>query len=340
MRPEVARARLREVAERYPVITLIQFIGGEPLLNPSTIEAVCVTAHELVRIGALSQMPKLGVVTNLTVLPQTTLDLLREYAIDVVASLDGPPEVHDSLRRTAADGATHATVVRHLAELSQADIGLEIEATYTRLHLAHEISIVELLKYFSRWSPSISNITPVMTGRVDPLGVRSEADWQAVMDLERDALNYTIDEWHQGNFVAYGLFIEIARTLMAGEDDRASLFCPAGFTNLAVAADGDLYACHVLTNNSGYRLAGGQDGPVRESNSTHIPTKSNFGECSSCWAKRWCKVCIGRMEMYSPGSPRPPAENCVRTRRAIELVLQRLPYVLDMERIAPVAAQP
>lgn len=324
MQPNLAVSKLQSVAERHSSIQLIQFIGGEPLLNLRTIRAICEATNRLVSDSILEKLPRFGIVTNLTVLNQSMLATFKDLDMVVVVSLDGPEEVHDKLRLTSSNKPTHKIVTNNLHKLIAENIPIEIEATFTRLHLEHHLSIVDLLRYFSYWNPRKIHIASVISKTSDRLGFYADNTWRYVNHLELEALNYVISELEKGNFVPYGLFIETISTLKSKDHE---LFCPAGASNLAISADGDFYACHMLTNNTRYRFNGDQVNSEKELFGL-ILSKKDFLECRSCWAKKWCKVCIGRMEMRFPGKPQPFIEQCERTRRSIELVMQRLPNAL------------
>ncbi|MCI0466522.1 MAG: radical SAM protein [Beijerinckiaceae bacterium] len=98
IKPKVAVSRLREAAHEHRFIKLVQFIGGEPLLNLPALAAVADEAGVLVQEGILSNRPALGVVTNLTVLSSYHIDLFTKHGFSMLVSIDGPEKIHDELR--------------------------------------------------------------------------------------------------------------------------------------------------------------------------------------------------------------------------------------------------
>lgn len=318
MAPSVAVSKLRDIAVRHSVIQLVQFIGGEPLLNIPAIRAVGEATSDLVNDGTLKERPRLSVVTNLTTLSAAALRTLIEFGIGVVVSLDGPPQVHDRLRVTARNRPTHHVVTSNIERLISAGIPFEIETTFTHIHLEHDITVVDLLKYFAPLNPRKIHITPVMTTTDDRLGFHFDDSWQRVMEMELEALRYVIGELEAGKVVPYGLFVESISSLMKGDSNR---FCPAGTSNLAISANGTLYTCHMFTNNSKYQS--GDDLLFFETESASVmPRKGDFRQCRSCWARKWCRVCLGRMELRCPDMPHPFVEECERTRQVMKLVIE------------------
>jgi radical SAM protein with 4Fe4S-binding SPASM domain len=150
------------------------------------------------------------------------------------------------------------------------------------------------------------------------LGFNEHGDWRVVVRMQLEALNFAIDEFEKGNIMPYGLLSEIIGQISAPATDY---FCPAGVSNLAVASDGDLYQCNMFTNNSAYRTS--------IAAKTEVMTKADIAECKECWARPWCRSCVGNMEIRSPGDPHPYPQHCETLRGAIAIVAQRLPGMLD-----------
>ncbi|MGA9214177.1 MAG: SPASM domain-containing protein, partial [Methylocella sp.] len=102
----------------------------------------------------------------------------------------------------------------------------------------------------------------------------------------------------------YGMLIAIIAQMTVRATDY---ICPAGVSNLAVASDGDLYQCNMFTNNSAYRTS--------ITAKVEVLTKADIAECRECWARPWCRSCVGEMEIRSPGDPHPFPEHCETLRR-------------------------
>ncbi len=132
--------------------------------------------------------------------------------------------------------------------------------------------------------------------------------------MQIEAINFSIDEFEKGNVIPYELLGEIIAQITVRATDY---ICPAGVSNLAVASDGDLYQCNMFTNNPAYRTS--------ISAKAEVLTKADIAECRECWARPWCRSCVGEMEIRSPGNPQPFPEHCETLRRGIQTVVARLP---------------
>lgn len=312
--PEIAVSRLREAARAHRFIKAIQFIGGEPLLNLPVLTAVTEEVGTLVQEGILSNRPSLCTVTNLTVLSIDHIALFTKHGFSLIVSLDGPEEIHDALRPTKGGRGSHSKIVTNIQLIRQEKIPFDIYCVYTYRHMEAGISIIDLLRYFSTIGANTIEIVPVSTVPRDRLGFNQHGDWRAVVDMQIDAINFSIDEFEKGNIMPYGLLGEIIGQLAVRATDY---ICPAGISNLAVASDGDLYQCNMFTNNSAYRTS--------ITARAEVMTKADIAECRECWVRPWCRSCVGEMEIRSPGNPQPYPEHCETLRRGIQTVVNRLP---------------
>lgn len=319
MPPDLAVQKMREAAEAHQEIQLVQFIGGEPLLNLATLQAVADEIDRLVTRGVLAAKPQMSAVTNLTVLTKSHLELFRVHNFHPVVSIDGPRAIHDAVRPTKGGRGSHTKILHNLARLEDYGISYDVECTYTREHYRAGISIVDLLMYFTeRTRAEEIDIVVVSTSPGDPLGFNQHDDWRIPVQLQLEAVEFTLDQMEMGRLIPYGSFLETVKQIQGSGSDH---YCPAGTSNLAVASDGDLYQCNMFTNNPRYRTS--------IDATSHVITKSDIAECRECWARSWCLACVGNMEIRSPGDPHPYPQHCETLRGAIALILERLPSALD-----------
>jgi len=318
IQPEVAISRLRDAAKTHSVINLVQFIGGEPLLNLRAMKAVANEVDVLVNRQVLKNHPVLGAVTNLTILSDEHISLFQKHNFHLVVSLDGSESIHDQLRPMKKGSGSHRKILDNLEILKKNKIPFDIECTYTYEHVQAGISIIDLLKYFNKMEPKEINVVAVSTPPNDKIGFNEHGNWHTIVNMQIEALNFVLDELEKGNVIPYGLFIETLGNIKSPGTDY---YCPAGISNLAIASDGDLYQCNMFTNNYAYRTS-----ITAEAN---IIKKSDIAECRECWARQWCRSCVGNMEIRSPGNPHPYPLHCETVRGSISTILQRLPNILD-----------
>lgn len=102
--------------------SLVQFAwhGGEPTLVPLEFYRRVVEFQR--RYARPEQVISSGIQTNGTLLDDRWVAFLQEGGLSVGVSLDGPPELHDKVRRTAGDRPTWRTIRGGLDRLERAGI--------------------------------------------------------------------------------------------------------------------------------------------------------------------------------------------------------------------------
>ncbi|MDQ6958952.1 MAG: radical SAM protein [Mariprofundaceae bacterium] len=342
---------LTGIAMRYREINLVQFIGGEPLLNLPAMRDCCAALENLVDQGILRRMPNIAAVTNLTLVTDRHVALFDKYHVNLTVSIDGPEKIHDLLRpNKKKQGRTHTKIIRNLLRIKNANFSYAFEVTYTRLHFEHHITIIDLLRHFSPWKPAGIAIVVAALPDGHPLGFADHDKIRTVLDWQVDAIGYCLNQLAIGRIVPYGLFLDMIHVVMS-EKEFTGDFCPAETSNLAISADGKIYGCHMFTNQEEHELAfnnnsfpslHGEDDTERATpdflsetpaviaHGKHrkLPSKTDFPECVDCWARQWCRICVGNMAIRSPGSPAPSWDSCELNRRSLQLILQRLPRSL------------
>ncbi|MET0094242.1 MAG: radical SAM protein [Sedimenticola sp.] len=340
MDPLLAVKRLDDVVSMHDTINMVQFIGGEPLLNIDTVASVSEAVEEYVVSGQLVERPSLNAVTNLFVLNEKHLVLLKRHDISLTVSLDGPRKIHNQNRPPKNGKGSFDKINTNLELLREWEIPLSFEATYTRQHLDHDLSILDLLDYLEKWQPTRIDITPAATTSGSICGDFNQDEWQIITSGILEALNHGIDHLAKGVPVKYGFFHELLGMIVSGGTE-ADRFCPAGESNLAISANGECFACHMLTNNRKYQLAlplhnqvkassqGNELSTCKSAPLSAIPMKSAHKVCWECWANPWCKSCIGNMEIINPCKAGPVSRYCELMRAALALMLEHLPLALD-----------
>jgi len=350
---KLAIKMLTEIAAKYREINLVQFIGGEPLLNLPVMSDCCVTMESLVAQGILWKMPDIAAVTNLTVLSDRHMALFDKYNVNLTVSIDGPEKIHDLLRPgKKKKERTHSKVIKNLLRVRNASFSYDFEVTYTRFHFDSHITIMDLLSYFSPWKPTSISIVVAALPDGHPLGFADNNKIRTILDWQVNAVDYCLNQLAIGKIVPYGLFLDTINVVMS-EKEFMGDFCPAETSNLALSADGKIYGCHMFTNKEEREVALNNDDAFQsrsEGDNTEqktpdflsdipaitgrgkymkLPGKKDFPECVDCWARQWCRICVGNMAIRSPGSPAPSWYSCELNKRSLQLVLQRLPRSLE-----------
>ena len=142
MSSETARRAL-DLVFRSPAETIkIEFQGGEPLLNFDRIKQIVQEATE--RAAATGKRVEFVVTTNLALVTEEILEYLRNHAIVVSTSLDGPEFIHNANRPRPGNNSYQVTIEG--LNKARTIIGFDrVSAimTATRLSLQHPREIID-----------------------------------------------------------------------------------------------------------------------------------------------------------------------------------------------------
>ena len=98
----------------------ITLTGGEPFLFVPVVEQLIQHAKATTQANGITAT--FVVKTNGTILSKALTDFLREHAVKVVVSIDGPAGVHDRHRVTKAHAPTNSIVIRNLKTLLECEV--------------------------------------------------------------------------------------------------------------------------------------------------------------------------------------------------------------------------
>jgi len=266
MSAERAVTAVARSLEIYSSVHTVHFFGGEPLMNPECMDAVCSFLKQ--QMGP--KCPEFVATTNGTVLNDEIEELLKKYNIGLTISLDGPAVIHDFLRPGRNGAPSHQKIIENVKRLRLLDIDLEFECTYTFSHYKAGITVCDLLDYF--WNelnvsrPHISwSYLPQPKKKADQkereLGIfRSDINEQTrehlpvdlVCKLFRDAARKSMENIASGEGASLTFILGILERLKSRLP--ASAYCPAFTSQLSIATNGAVYPCFMFIGDSRMRM--------------------------------------------------------------------------------------
>lgn len=335
MTKETAKQVIDRFAEKFNNIYMIQFFGGEPLLNPDVFEFLCTYIIEQSNKGILNpgigERPRLVLMTNFSVVDDRILNIIKKYSVNVTVSIDGP-ECINSLTRPMKNGYSHADVVKeNIERLRQATDGQQpqlIEATYTRLHMEKGISPVDVIRYFkNEFGVERVHLLPAMVPeesdcRISDYSVLTDAAAEIISEMKKGN-NYCFDKI-EDNFV---------RLKMRSKPKR--FVCDAGQSQYSVSTDGDIYPCYALAGDESLIMGNIYDDVFHSKR--YITQRKKYAEkdrllsepCKSCFGKMLCHGCMAIYkslgnEMFTP------AETVCKT--FLNILKMTIVYLAEQEK--------
>lgn len=300
--PQKAQMYLKALIEnKIKEIKMIQFFGGEPSLYPETIEAVCQYMENLVNRGVLISTPVYTMVTNLTVLPDKLVDIIKKYCVKLTVSLDGPQDINDELRVFPSGEGSHQLVLKNLEKLKHHGIyPAMIEATYTKKHDLMGYTKDRIEKYLQQ----TTGVNNVYVG--DCFGnTEYSIEYGSVKEENKKPDKNTIYDVLQ---------------VLSQKTEISSWSCPAGAKIISLLPDGTIFPCHSFLPNTKYCIGifeGGQWDFSKCKEQFEKIDDSSKNNCK-CWAKKICQICPGFDNMFSDKTKK---LNCQITREYLDMVL-------------------
>jgi len=257
------------------------FFGGEPLLAWGVMMAVAEQARLL---ASKRNVPcKLHVTTNATLIGAVKAHALKRYGFSVLASLDGPEEIHNATR-PAKKGNSWRQAMAGIEALNSAGIRPMLRATFT----ADNPRLIARLDFFEGLYQA-GKITGVS---IEP-AILSEgcnggaANASGGPDLSAEW--HAAAEWYVARVKAkrdfqFFYFRKLIERIYKGIPYGTE--CGAGRGYLTIGPDGTMYACHREEGAEIGHVVSGFDNAKREPWLKN--TVTNHPDCMRCWARYLC----------------------------------------------------
>lgn len=299
---ETARRAVDMVFECPNPALIVEFQGGEPLLNWPVVKFV--TRATRLKARAARRTAFVTMVSNFSLMDEEKARFLADEKVGVCTSLDGPAEVHDK-NRIWTGGASHSETVRWLRHFQEAPGGYRPGAlmTTTRLSLAHPERIVD--EYLALGLPGIF-LRPL-----SPIGFARRA-WGTIgyttdefLRFYRRALAYIIQVNRAGTpFYERHILTLLTKVMLSKDPGYVDLRSPAGgaFGVLAYDHDGGIYtgdeARMVAQEGQGLFRVGTLGETAYNDLFDHAVVKASAAAsalehqplCSQCAYRPWCGV--------------------------------------------------
>ena len=341
--PERGKSIVRTLVDQgIHKISRITFFGGEPSTLPDTMEAICEECTRLFEGGQLKAVPEFFIITNCISISSKCMEVLRRYRIHITISIDGPAEINDQLRVFPNGYKTHDLVLRNLQRLRE--FGIEpamVEATYTAIHeragLTREQTIAALQKELG-----IQSIYLCDCDCRDPVFQPAHEEDSAIMERDNQDIKKLFVEQNYGEVPLELLRFVIQTSKKLNMQEIPDCLCDAGLQSLTIAANGDIYPCHLFISGRYMQL-----GNIFTSDfdiSLHklalegqrMYTKLGRESCRTCWARNFCSMCFFRIyqaEWFADARTKLEG-HCAITKNRLEKIILYLSNMQQAERKA------
>lgn len=312
MGPEVLESCVRQYLESQPRGEVsFAWQGGEPMLLGMEFFR---RALELQARYADGRRVRNALQTNGVLVDDRWAEFLAANRFLVGVSIDGPPELHDRLRRDAGGGPTSDRVLRAIASLRRAGADFNTLTVVHRANAGHPLEVYAFLKEigstFLQFIPLVERVAGGGGGRragvpadgrralAGPPGAPDAQDavvapWSVEPLPYRDFLSAIFDRWVRADVGS--VFVqqfEAALSAMAGRGAGLCVFDEQCGRALVLEHNGDLYPCDHYVYPA-YRLGNIMETPLAVL--ARSPAQAAFGDAKRDalpWQCRECPVLV------------------------------------------------
>lgn len=261
----------------------LAFLGGEPLANRPVLQAA--TQHAAERATERGLGLTFSITTNGTLLRPEDGDLFEEYGFAVTLSLDGPRDVHDSLRPFKNGRGSYDRIMGRVRPLLVRQRGMQVSArvTVTPANLMLRETLEQLISegfHSVGFSPLLS--APSGQGEMQPQDL--DLMLGAMIDCGREYERRVL----AGERYPFANMDNAMREIARGT--HRPYPCGAGAGYLGVSADGDLAACHRFVGDAEGALGSLADGIDLGRQGAWLQARHVHRQepCNACWARYLC----------------------------------------------------
>jgi len=270
----------RVIGQLKPLVDVVYFIGGEPLMKP--------WIADLVRLASsLGITPSMS--TNGFLMDKEMAKKLKDAGLaSIQVSIDGAdPAQNDPIRGKgsfdAAIQAVNAASTEGLAvSLSYTVMDYNASAVKGILELARKLGVEEI---------NFISVQPFGRARENGFKLSPETGKAVIKDLEAAGVRVTLN----GFRFYLPDFDRVASDLSAGRDYRYGYgyrTCPAGVSHFVIDSDGEVYGCDLLMEKrfSEGNVTRAQLGEIWRTGFKRFRERRTPPQCSSC---PYAEVCQG-----------------------------------------------
>ncbi len=293
----------------------IDFFGGEPLMNFEVVKGAVEYGRRQEKL--YDKNIRFTLTTNAYHVTDEMAAFINKEMKNVVISMDGRKEIHDTMRKNVAGEGSYDRVLKNAHKIVDGREEREyyVRGTYTAENLDFASDVCAIADAgFDQIS-----VEPVVTG--ESYAIREEDLPQIKHEYEMLAREYIKREKAGKGFNFFHFMVDLNSGPCLNKRLRG---CGAGSEYLAVSADGKLYPCHQFAGMEYFYM-----GTVREEDvdqtikqtflDTHVFTKQG---CSECWAKYYCSGGCAANAYHATGDIRKPYKiGCETEKKRIETAI-------------------
>lgn len=312
MKPETAcdiiEASYRPVSKDKKLKFMINFFGGEPMMNWPAIKA------SIDYCNAKRYMVSYGVTTNLTILTDEMIDYIDDNNIHLLVSADGIKSVHNKNRC-----GTYDIVMKNLQRLIDAELQIFVEIRMTILPEDIPYALDGVKMFIDM---GFDNICPIVVTDV----YWSNEDIKRLEKFYYSLMEYYIKLLSTKGHRNYSIKnTDTVLTNVLEPEIHNPYTCPIGSKGwCAFDTNGDVYPCHQLATSTddikekqklGNIYTGVDETKISEDN--RVKAEYITEDCNTCIAKCICAAGCPQENLRQTKNIHTPSKGYCGTQRAL-----------------------
>lgn len=261
----------------------VDFFGGEPLLNLQVVKQIVDYGNSMAKKH--NKKIYYTMTTNCLALNKDNAEYLNNTMDNVVLSIDGKKETHNSVRHAINNKDCYDIIVNNAKYFRsiRGDKKYYVRATFTK----NNLDFLEDIKFLVNDGFDQISMEPVVLPENHELAIGSENIDKILAQYDLLA-DYYIEQRKNGkwfNFFHYMIDLESGPCI-----NKCLTACGAGIEYLAISPNGSIFPCHQFVGNNNYLIGNVFDGIVNNNLRQKFANNTVLekDKCKTCPAKYYC----------------------------------------------------
>ena len=275
----------------------VDFFGGEPLMNWDVVKELVLYARSIEKDKGKNF--RFTLTTNGMLIDDDVIEFSNREMHNVVLSLDGRKEIHDSTRVDYNGKGSFDTIVPKFQKFvkERGDKEYYMRGTFTHRNPDFLKDIEVMLDLgFDKIS-----MEPVVCAPTDKSAL-TEEDKPIIYDQYERLAELMLTRRKEGKeFTFYHYMIDLKGGPCVYKRISG---CGSGTEYMAVTPWGDLYPCHQFVGDQQFKLGNIFDGVTNTERVAEFKSCNAYSrpECRDCWAKLYCSGGCAANAYHATGS--------------------------------------
>ncbi len=261
----------------------VDFFGGEPLMNWQVVKELVNYARSIEK--KFNKNFRFTLTTNGVLVDDDVIDFCNKEMSNVVLSLDGRKNVHDTFRVNYEGKGSYDTVVPKFQEFVKRRNNKDyyIRGTFTH----NNVDFTNDIFHMADLGFTELSMEPVVCPPDDPYALTQDDIIKLFEQYEVLACEM-IKRKKQGNgFTFYHYMLDLKNGPCVYKRISG---CGSGTEYMAVTPWGDLYPCHQFVGDEKYKLGDIYSGVTNTEIQNKFKACNAYSrpDCKDCWAKLYC----------------------------------------------------